>query len=199
MTVTDHAPVRSTTTELFRAAMAGDHTAWEQLVSRFEPVVLSVINGYRLQEADARDAAQRTWLLMIERHQQIREAEALGGWLRTTARRECLRVIRERQRTAPLPPAEAADFPDVTVDVEQRVVDADTAQQLWTLIETLPARSYLLLSSLFRDNPPAYAELARSTGIPVGSIGPTRARALSRLRRQFEEGSEASRAFGCRA
>jgi RNA polymerase sigma factor (sigma-70 family) len=199
MTVTDHAPVRSTTTELLRAAVDGDHTAWEQLVSRFEPVVLSVINGYRLQEADARDAAQRTWLLMFERHQQIREAEALGGWLRTTVRRECLRIIRERQRMAPLPPAESADFPDVTVDIEQRVIDADTTQQLWTLIESLPTRSYLLLSSLFRDNPPAYGELACRTGIPVGSIGPTRARALSRLRRQFEEGSEASRAVGCRA
>jgi RNA polymerase sigma factor (sigma-70 family) len=199
MTVTDHAPVRSTTTELLRAAVAGDHTAWEQLVSRFEPVVLSVINGYRLQEADARDAAQRTWLLMIERHQQIREVEALGGWLRTTVRRECLRIIRERQRIAPLQPAEAADFPDVTVDIEQRVVDADTARQLWTMIESLPARSSLLLSTLFRDNPPGYAELARSTGIPVGSIGPTRARALSRLRRQFDEGSEASRALGCGA
>ena len=199
MSVTDHAPVQVSTTELLRAAVAGDQSAWEQLVSRFEPLVLSVINGYRLQEADVRDAAQRTWLVMIEHHQQIREAEALGGWLRTTVRRECLRIIRDRQRIAPLQPAEAADFPDVTVDIEQRVVDADTMQQLWTLIESLPARSYLLLNSLFVDDPPAYAELARTSGIPVGSIGPTRARALRRLRRQFEGAPKSSPAFGCRA
>jgi DNA-directed RNA polymerase specialized sigma24 family protein len=33
------------------------------------------------------------------------------------------------------------------------------------------------------DPPPGYAEVSAALGIPVGSIGPTRARCLNRLRR----------------
>lgn len=176
-----------TTTELLRTAVGGDPAAWEQIVRRYEPAVAAMVGAYRLQEADARDATQRTWLRMLEAHQQIREPEALGGWLKTTARRECLRILAEQRRVDPLP--EETEYADATVDVERAVVDGDQARQLRSLLATLPARSFALLSSLFQDSPPGYAQLSASTGIPVGSIGPTRARALRKLRRLVEEGS----------
>ena len=116
--------------------------AWEQIVRRYEPAVAAMIATYRLQEADARDAAQRTWLRMLESHQQIREPEALGGWLKTTARRECLRILAEQRRIDPLP--EGTECPDTAVDVERSVVDADQARHLRGLLTTLPARSFAL-------------------------------------------------------
>ena len=177
-----------TTAELLHAATDGDQRAWRELVRRFEPIVAGTIVDLGLQPADARDAAQRTWLQMVENHSKIRKPEALGGWLRTTARHECLRIIRERWRLDPLDGTTDDAFPDGGVDVEQAVVDADTVRRLRRLIATLPPRSALLLTALFRDEPPGYAELARLTGIPVGSIGPTRGRALHLLRRLFDEG-----------
>lgn len=190
MTVIDHAPFppTPTTTELLRAAAAGHERAWRLLVDRFEPVVAGTIMGFRLQPADARDAAQGTWLRALEHHREIREPEALAGWLRTTARRECLRIIREGRRVEPEDPA-GPDLPDRSVDVEQSVVDADTVRRLWCLMDLLPARSATLLRPLFRPTPPGYAELSRGTGIPMGSIGPTRARALVELRRMFDAGT----------
>jgi RNA polymerase sigma factor (sigma-70 family) len=182
----DHHPT-PTTTDLLRIAEGGDPTAWEQIVRRYEPAVAAMITTYRLQEADARDATQRTWLRLLECHQQIREPEALGGWLKTTARRECLRILAEQRRADPLP--EVAEYADTAVDVERSVVEVDQARQLRGLLSTLPTRSFALLSSLFQDDPPGYAQLAAATGIPVGSIGPTRARALRKLRRMVEEGS----------
>jgi RNA polymerase sigma factor (sigma-70 family) len=176
-----------TTSELLRIAACGDHAAWETIVRRFEPAVAAMISGYRLQEADARDATQRTWLRMLENHQQIREPEALGGWLKTTARRECLRILSEQRRTEPLP--ESTEYPDAAADVERTVIDQEQARYVRNLLTMLPARSFALLNSLFQDDPPAYAQLSAAAGIPVGSIGPTRARALRRLRRMFEEGS----------
>jgi RNA polymerase sigma factor (sigma-70 family) len=181
--VTDSLP----TTELLHIAVGGDPAAWEKIVRRFEPAVAAMITTYRLQEADARDATQRTWLRMLENHHQIREPEALGGWLKTTARRECLRILAEQRRIEPLP--ETTEFADGGVDIEGSVVDADQARVLRSLLAMLPARSYTLIRTLFQDEPPCYAELSAATGIPVGSIGPTRARALRRLRRMFEEGS----------
>jgi RNA polymerase sigma factor (sigma-70 family) len=176
-----------TTTQLLRSAGGGDPGAWKEIVRRYEPAVAAMVVTYRLQEADARDATQRTWLRLLESHQQIREPEALGGWLKTTARRECLRILAEQRRIDPLP--EGTECPDTTVDVERSVLDTDQARYLRGLLTTLPARSFALINSLFQDNPPAYAQLSASTGIPVGSIGPTRARALRKLRRLVEEGS----------
>ena len=187
LSLDDPVPDVQTTTELLHIAMGGDPAAWEKIVRRFEPAVAAMINTYRLQEADARDATQRTWLRMLENHHQIREPEALGGWLKTTARRECLRILAEQRRVDPLP--ETTEYPDALADVERTVVDLDQARYLRGLLALLPARSFALISSLFQDDPPAYAQLSAATGIPVGSIGPTRARALRRLRRMFEEGS----------
>ena len=89
MTVIDHAPPQPATTgELLHAAADGDQLAWRELVHRYEPAVTGTILALGMQHADARDAAQRTWLQMFENRSRIREPEALGGWLRTTARRE---------------------------------------------------------------------------------------------------------------
>ncbi|HEX4247265.1 MAG TPA: sigma-70 family RNA polymerase sigma factor [Pseudonocardia sp.] len=181
-------PIRPvTTTELLCAAREGDAAAWEQLVRRFEPVLASVVRPYRLQEADARDAIQRTWLRLFEHHRQLREPEALPGWLATTARRECLRILNGRPAAEPLAAVET--FVDPSADVEQRVVNAMTARRLRELMTHLHPRARALMYALFDDNPPGYAELARRTGIPVGSIGPTRARALRQLRALFGEAS----------
>jgi RNA polymerase sigma factor (sigma-70 family) len=171
-----------TTTELLHAARLGDRQAWDQLVLRFQPVIYSAIRGYRLQDSDARDVAQATWLRLIEHHWQLREPEALGGWLATTAKRECLRILRDRRRMEPIDTVDQDQRPDLDCDIEQRVVDADTAARARQMMTLLPARSRILLNALFTESPPAYRELARQTGIPMGSIGPTRARALGQLR-----------------
>ena len=176
-----------TTTELLCAAREGEAAAWDQLVRRFEHLLASVVRPYRLQEADARDAVQRTWLRLFEHHRQLREPEALPGWLATTARRECLRILNGRAGAEPL--AEVEAFVDLSADVEQRVVNAMAARRLRELMAQLHPRARALMYALFDDNPPGYAEIARRTGIPVGSIGPTRARALRQLRLLFGEAS----------
>ena len=196
MTVVDHAapqsagvaPTSATTAELLHGAAAGDPQSWCQLVERFEPAVKAAIVGFRLQPDDAHDAVQTTWLRMVEHHDRLREPEALGGWLRTTARREGLRIIRDRRRTGPLN-VETLDPPDRSVDRAQSVVDADTMQRVAGRIDRLPARSAALIRALFCDSPPGYAEISLRTGVPVGSIGPTRARALRKLRSLLDGGA----------
>jgi RNA polymerase sigma factor (sigma-70 family) len=202
MTVTDIPTLRSTTTlertttELLRLAVDGDRDAWGQLMRRFEPAVSAVINSFRLQEADARDVAQRTWMQLFEHHNKIREPEAVGGWLRTTAKHECLRILRDQQRVRPLFDLRADELPDATVDVERHAVDAEMVRHVRGLLRGLPARSVTLICSLFQDSPPCYSELAADIGIPIGSIGPTRARALRSLRQLLE--GEAEPAFSLR-
>jgi DNA-directed RNA polymerase specialized sigma24 family protein len=71
---------------------------------------------------------------------------------------------------------------DPAIGPEQHAIDMDTAQTLRDLLTELAPRKRNLLQALFTDNPRPYAEIARTTGIPIGSIGPTRTRALRQLR-----------------
>ena len=114
MTAADEVFPSPTTTELLRIAAGGDGVAWQLLVRRFEPAVAATVARFRLQDADARDVAQQTWLQLLDHRDQIRQPEALGAWLRTTARRECLRILRDRWATDSLPPDDGAACADPT-------------------------------------------------------------------------------------
>jgi len=139
-----------------------------------------------LQEADALDAVQMTWLRLAENAHRIRFPERLGGWLVTTARRECLHILRLANAAGGIGIAPEAVV-DPSVGPEQRVIDADTSRTLWKLVAELSPRRRTLLWTLFTDNSWSYAEVADVAGIPPGGIGPTRARALQQLRRRLNE------------
>ncbi len=168
---------------LLAAADRGDERAWTEIIRRYRDLVRSVVRAYRLQDADAGDAEQRTWLRLVEHRGTLRDPDRLGGWLATTASRECLRMMRDRRPTVA---AEMDAVPDPDADVEQQVVDAQTAARLWSIVATLPPRGRTVMRALFDGEQRPYAEVARVTGIPVGSLGPTRARVLEQVRSRFE-------------
>lgn len=171
---------------LLRAGQ-GDARAWEEIVTRYGSLVLARVRSFRLQDADALDAVQMTWLRLAENCHRIRSPEHLGGWLGTTASRECMRILRRAKHTPDPADAAAENVADPSVGPEQRAIDADTAQALRNLVAQLPTRSRTLVEALFAGDPRPYAEVARATGIPPGSIGPTRARTLKQLRRMVDE------------
>ncbi|MGH3933401.1 MAG: RNA polymerase sigma factor [Pseudonocardiaceae bacterium] len=159
-----------------------DPAAWEEILRRYGKLVANTVRSFRLQEADALDAVQMTWLRLAENAHRVQVPERLGGWLATTARRECLHILRQAKPTRDFLDLAPETVADPSVGPEQRVVDADIARTLRMLIAELSPRRRTLLRALFSDNPRSYAEVARAAGIPPGGIGPTRARALRQLR-----------------
>ena len=169
---------------LLRAATDGDDSAWEEIVRRYGGLVTATVRTFRLQEADAADAEQRTWLRLVEHHRGLRDPAHLGGWLATTATRECLGILRSHRGVTDLTDADALPDPD---DLEQQVIDADEAARLWNVVTLLPPRGRAVVRALFGEERIPYAEVARTTGIPVGSLGPTRARVLRQLRELLDD------------
>ena len=83
---------------LIRAANDGDQAAWGSIVDRFSGLVWATARAHRLSNADAADVVQTTWLRLVEHLDRIHNPDGLGAWLATTARHECLRLIRLRGR-----------------------------------------------------------------------------------------------------
>lgn len=168
--------------ELLSAADEGDASAWEEIVRRYHRVVVAKVRSFRLQDADALDAIQMTWLRLTEHRHQLCYPDRLAGWLATTAARECLRILRQSKYTVSPVEVYAAHLADPAVGPEQCAVDTDTARAVGSLVAQLPPARQVLVRALFADDAGPYAEVARAIGIPVGSIGPSRARALTQLR-----------------
>ena len=165
------------------AAARGDQGAWSALVARFRGRILRVTRAHGLNHHQADDVAQETWLRLYRNVDGVRNPEALGAWIDTTARRESLRAIGGRRRedlTGEEIGVEAAppDDPDAELLQERRAV-------LLNALEQLPVHQRRLIESLIADPEPSYAAVAEQLGLPVGSIGPTRGRCVERLRREL--------------
>ncbi len=176
---------RESVTALVDSARSGDSRAWDALVERYLPLVSALIARYRLRGADAEDVNQTVWLSLVEHLDALREPEALPGWIATTTRNECLRWLRLHQRTMPVDPQGPSPFDAIRADreVDEDLLREERHHALREALGELPEPRRELLTLLLADPPVPYGEISDRLGIPVGSIGPTRARALETLRR----------------
>jgi len=174
----------SSVTALVTRVGEGDQEAWNEIIERYAPLVWSICRRYQLDRQDIDDVGQSVWLLLVEHIGSLREAAALPGWLATTTRHECLRVLRagRRQDNAGLPPEEQMPSDPAAATIEQDLIEAERNAALRAALADLPDRCRELVSMLISDPPKAYAEISAALGIAVGSIGPIRARCLDRLR-----------------
>jgi RNA polymerase sigma factor (sigma-70 family) len=166
------------------AALQGDQGAWNEIVDRFTPLLIGVVMRYRLPSGEREDVAQTVWLRLIEHLKDLREPRALPMWIITTAKREAYRSITVQSRVQPKDPLDDAWSAHLVVedDPDAALVRTERRAALLEGFAGLSLRQRSLLTLLSHDPPVPYAEISRQTGIPVGAIGPTRARALARLR-----------------
>src|SRR5882757_5846611 len=165
-------------------ATEGEQTAWDEIVERFSPLVWSICRRFRLSDVDAHDVGQNVWLRLVEYLPSLREPAALPGWLATTTRRECLRVQRlSWQHDKQLAPPEF-DLPadEESTQVDRWLIAHERDSVVRTAFAQLGERCQRLLAMLMRDPPEPYAKISKDLSIPVGSIGPSRARCLDQLR-----------------
>jgi RNA polymerase sigma factor (sigma-70 family) len=171
-----------------RRARGGDPGAWSHLVREFEGMLRAVVRRCRLPSADASDAVQTTWLRLAENLDRLQDPSRVGAWLATTARHECLRTLRTTAREIPdEQPPEPRDREPAAVD--RRLLRADRNAELWSAFARLSTRDQALLRMFVADRQPSYKEIGSALEMPIGSIGPTRGRALDRLRRELERGN----------
>lgn len=169
---------------LVRAAASGDERAWNGLVARFERLVWTIARNHRLSADDALEVSQTTWMHLAEHIDRLSDPERVAGWLATTARRESLRVLRGAARQMPF----GDDLPEIVDDgpgVDASLLRSERDDALWRAFSRLPERDQALLRLLVSDPMPRYEAIAAALDMPIGSIGPTRARCLERLRREL--------------
>ena len=166
--------------ELLTRAANGERGAWDALVDRFGQMVWSVARGFRLDDASAKDVSQTVWMKLIENIDSINDPERLPGWLATTSRREALRVSRAHERDV-LTEFEY-DVEDPSPSLEEVLIDDEDHRFVVQAFKTLDEVCQQLLRLMIIEPVLSYEEVSEVTGRPIGSLGPTRARCLEKLR-----------------
>ncbi|MGZ4507518.1 MAG: RNA polymerase sigma factor [Blastococcus sp.] len=161
----------------------GDESTWQATVRRFEGLLRASARAVLRNDADVDEAVQRTWVLLLANAARINDAECLPGWLSTTARREALAIVRGQQRTVPSETVVDHVSPDDR-DLATGMLEAELSQALDSAVDTLPDTQRRLVRALLRE-PASYDALSRELGIPRGSLGPLRGRAVRSLRLQL--------------
>ena len=181
-------------TDLVTAAQGGCPTSWREIVNRFDDRLQRLARARGLDGPTAKDVVQQTWLAAVTNIETLRSAQALGGWLRSILHRECLKALSLRQREAPRMDDTqligGTKGQTVVMRTEPRSPEEETLQReqrmlMQTAQRRLSRRDQDLLTLLVIEPPLPYIEISRRLGMPIGSIGPTRARCFARLRREL--------------
>ena len=177
----------------------GEAAAWAALVRKYQRLVYAVVMRVGFDEHGAADVFQTVFARLLEHLPKLAQPDRLQAWIVTTAKREALRVRHVGQRTVSMTRGDDADgepagpgLEDTLADdaplAEQVLSDLQQLHRLRLGMDRLDARCRDLLTLLFADDEdrPGYDEVARRMAMPAGSIGPTRARCLGKLRQLVE-------------
>jgi RNA polymerase sigma factor (sigma-70 family) len=175
---------------LLAACLRGDQLAWNELIDRYAALMYSIPLKYGLGEADAADVFQSVCVTLLEKLGSIRAPRGLAAWIITTTSRQCLAVARQRQRdhehSRPIG-AVAAEVGPMDPDPlpEEELLVLERHHVVRRAVAQLPDTCRRLVEALFSDESEqtSYQRLADGLGVPMNSLGPTRARCLEKLRR----------------
>lgn len=169
---------------LVEACLAGDPRAWEELVDRYGRLVYAIPRRMGLSSADADDVFQDVFATLLRSLGSLRDRARLAAWLITTTRRECWRRGKASGRLVELDETLHDGRPEAIDEVTR----LEREQSVREAVGRLDGRCRDLLTALFFDaSQPGYEVIARRLGIPVGSIGPTRARCFKKLEAHLME------------
>ncbi|MBO0748418.1 MAG: sigma-70 family RNA polymerase sigma factor [Acidimicrobiaceae bacterium] len=170
--------------EMVGKAAAGDRQAWDWIVRQYGGLVWSVVRTFRLGHEQSADVVQTTWMRLVENLAALRDPCCLPAWLATTARRASINALRETSLVRPL--ADSAELASLDEGPETTVSRLEQIDLVRTAMARLCERDQLLLTALSVTPRIPYDEISARLGMPIGSIGPTRMRALGRLRTELE-------------
>ena len=177
-----------TDTELIEACRVGDESAWETLVLKYQKLLYSIPRRAGLNADLAADVLQEVFTTLFEKLDSIEKPEFLRAWLLTTTRHKTIHLIQRELKRKPksIDESEEGDYVFQVADglplADEVLIKLEKQKQIEEAFSKLEAPCQRLLTMLFLEKDErSYSEIAEELGIPLGSIGPTRARCLQKL------------------
>ena len=173
--------------ELVEACRKGEESAWEVIVYRYQNLLFSIPKRAGLGKDLASDVLQDVFTTLYLKLDLLEKPEFLRAWLITTTKHKTFHLISKETRGRPRsidddengPVFDIADKAPLADDV---MIALERQEQIEIAFTHIDDRCRRLLMMLYLDDEKTpYSEVAEQLEIPLGSIGPTRARCLEKL------------------
>jgi len=181
--------------KLIEMCLDGDVEAWSLLLERYQGLIVGLARRSGLNSSDAEDVFQNVSIMLYTHLADLRDSERIGGWLGTTTRHEISRLFRrsstalvnttdaapeELEAGTPIHAGAESTPENEVIELEKRVFVREAMGELGEECRNLIAMLYK------SEEPPSYSDIAKQLRVPVGSIGPKRARCIDKLRKLLE-------------
>jgi RNA polymerase sigma factor (sigma-70 family) len=179
------------------ALVARDERAWRHVMARHGKLAMLAARRLRLGPEDQDEVYQEAWINAYRAIGSLKDPTRFGSWFYRIAYRRALDMITRKRPEAPAPELpEDGGIDDLPADhpaVDEVMIRDEDARRIRSAVEALDERCRVLLTALFLVDPrPSYEDICAECGIPIGSIGPTRARCLKKLAKLLDEVSPAA-------
>ena len=169
--------------ELARAAQRGDATSLGILLERHRAPLHALALQLLGSIPEAQDAVQDAFLVALCRIDQIREPEAVGGWLRIVLRNVCLMRLRGERENIPFDEPSQYIGRSLEPSAEESVDRLALCEWVWTALSELPEPLRVTAMLRYFGSYTSYQEISAILGVPVGTV---RSR-LSRVKAKLAE------------
>jgi RNA polymerase sigma factor (sigma-70 family) len=173
--------------ELIAACRRGDESAWETIILKYQNMLYAIPRRAGLSIDLASDVLQDVFLTLFEKLDALEQPQFLRAWLTTTTRHKTIHLIQRETRGRPKSLDEIEEetfyeFPDKSPLPDARLINLEQEQQIETAMSQMDERCRRLITLLYLEQEQIpYTEISARLEIPLGSIGPTRARCLQKL------------------
>jgi RNA polymerase sigma factor (sigma-70 family) len=162
----------------------GDRDAGQELVTRYRCLIAAAARRVLYSSADVDDVVQETFVILLVSSAKIRQPDRLGPWLWTTATNLARRTARRNDRQRPVDDVELRSDVDVVLseDFDRDLDREQDREALEEALASISADERRLIGMLTVEERPSYAAISAAVQRPIGSLGPTRRRILTKLR-----------------
>jgi len=182
-----------TDAELVKACRGGSETAWNELVERFQRLIITIPRRAGLSEEQSADVFQEVFLTLFEKLDEIEQPEKIRSWLVTTAKFKTWGAVRGAKNlyspaTDEEMEAEMENLSDASPLADERLIELEQQHQIRTALKQMDEKCRAILSMIYlRDTAASYAEVGKAIGVGETSISPLRSRCLKKLGQVLEK------------
>lgn len=155
--------------ELVRAAQGGDAGSLGELLHRHRAGMRAAALGVLGHRPEIEDVVQESCLIVLRRLGDLRDPQALGGWLRSVVRNRARGHLRART-AVPLPDLDPVLPPVEELDPARLLEQHALKDWLWHAVNLLSPEQRLVTLLRYFTAVTSYEQIAAVCGIPVGTV-----------------------------
>lgn len=155
--------------KLVSAARRGESAAWETLVRTYHKTVYDTVRRRVKTDADADEVCQEVFLQAVRKLNQLKDAAAIGSWLRRIAERLAINYVTRNHTVRCFSEEACDDRRDSRNEPFTEAVRREAQAAVWQGLEKLGQMDREALFAFYIEGK-SLNEMSREFAVPLGTV-----------------------------